>query len=149
MATDSDAALRPLTALQQRFVVEYPTAPSAAEAARRAGYRGSNRALAVQASRNLALPNIASAIASHRKQLAAVGKVTDADIVAGLVTEARGLGPDSTPASRVAAWGKLAEIHGLTAGQSASVPAGLDAFLGALASRATGSPVAQLAPPAD
>lgn len=59
-----------LTGKQQRFVDEYIVCLNGTEAARRAGYKGENNVLAVQASVNLRLPNIARAIGERLDALA-------------------------------------------------------------------------------
>ena len=67
MSTDRD---RPLTARQQRFVEEYLATGNGTEACRRAGYsQRSEGCLRVQATENLAKPNVKQAIEQKRAEM--------------------------------------------------------------------------------
>ncbi len=67
MSTDKD---RPLTARQQRFVEEYLATGNGTEACRRAGYsQRSEGCLRVQATENLAKPNVKRAIDRKRAEM--------------------------------------------------------------------------------
>ena len=67
MSTDKD---RPLTARQQRFVEEYLATGNGTEACRRAGYsQRSEGCLRVQATENLAKPNVKQAIEQKRAEM--------------------------------------------------------------------------------
>ena len=59
-----------LTRRQLKFVVEYAHLENGTEAARRAGYKGSDNALGVQAHHNLRHPKIASAIKQELAKVA-------------------------------------------------------------------------------
>jgi phage terminase small subunit len=67
MSTDKD---RPLTARQERFVEEYLATGNGTEACRRAGYsQRSEGCLRVQATENLAKPNVKQAIEQKRAEM--------------------------------------------------------------------------------
>ena len=67
MSTDRD---RPLTARQERFVEEYLATGNGTEACRRAGYsQRSEGCLRVQATENLAKPNVKQAIEQKRAEM--------------------------------------------------------------------------------
>ena len=67
MSTDRD---RPLTARQERFVEEYLATGNGTEACRRAGYsQRSEGCLRVQATENLAKPNVKRAIDRKRAEM--------------------------------------------------------------------------------
>jgi phage terminase small subunit len=66
-----------LTLKQRRFAKELPTAPSAAEAARRAGYKDSPcEAAKVQASVNLTKPNVLAAVAKEQAKVEKQARLT-------------------------------------------------------------------------
>ena len=103
--------MRKLTPRQARFVEEFLVDCNATQAAVRAGY--SEKTAGVIGHENLSKPNIAAAIAKAQTERAEEVGITQADVVAGLLLEARRTGKESTHGARVSAWAALAKHLGM------------------------------------
>ena len=95
-----------------RFVDALLIEPSATAAAISAGY--APRSAASQASELLKNPEVSTALALKRAELAARSGVSADLIVSGLLEEAQRMSPDGTAGARVAAWVALAKLLGMT-----------------------------------
>jgi len=100
-----------LTAKQQCFVEEYLIDLNATQAAIRAGY--SENSAQEQSSRLLSNVMVEEAVSKTIKKRSDKTGVTINQVVTGLLTEAQGGVDDSTPASRVSAWGLLGRHLGM------------------------------------
>ena len=102
-----------LTTRQKLFVqhVTASDAPSAAEAARRAGYQGSNRVLAISASRLLSSDSIQEAVRAEESRTQLASDISKADIIARLVRIADN--DESNTNARVNALALIAKMQGM------------------------------------
>jgi phage terminase small subunit len=100
-----------LTLKQERFVHEIATAPSAAEAARRAGY--SKRSAKQRAHEVVTNRDLAPVIEEVRQQVLRATDVTSEEVLTGLLKEARGLGADTSSAARTRAYELLGKNLGI------------------------------------
>jgi hypothetical protein len=103
--------LAELTAKQAAFVREYLVDRNATQAAIRAGY--SKHTAQEQSSRLLSNVIVAAEIAKAESKLQAKAEITAEMVMNGLLVEAQGLGVDTSPAARVAAWEKLGKQIGM------------------------------------
>ena len=104
-----------LTTRQKLFVkhVTASDAPSAAEAARRAGYQGSNRVLAISASRLLSSESIQEAVSAEESRTQLASDITKADIISRLVAIADDNSSGSNTNARVNALALIAKMQGM------------------------------------
>lgn len=102
---------RPLTAKQQRFVVEYLIDLNATQAAIRAGY--SAKTAMEQGYQLLRIPSVGSAIAASARKHTAKAEITAQDVLQGLHLEATRTGEGASHGARVQAWGLLGKYHKL------------------------------------
>ena len=104
-----------LTTRQKLFVkyVTAPDTPSAAEAARRAGYQGSNRVLAISASRLLSSDSIQEAVSAEESRTQLASDISKADIIARLVAIADDNSSGSNTNARVNALALIAKMQGM------------------------------------
>ena len=104
-----------LTTRQKLFVkhVTASDAPSAAEAARRAGYQGSNRVLAISASRLLSSDSIQEAVSAEESRTQLASDITKADIISRLVAIADDNSSGSNTNARVNALALIAKMQGM------------------------------------
>lgn len=100
-----------LTTKNKRFIEEYVIDFNATRAAINAGY--SEKTARSIGCELLTKPDIRSAIKKLIEELSADSYVSREVILTGLLKEAMGTGENSTPASRVTAWDKLAKLSGL------------------------------------
>lgn len=100
-----------MTDKQARFCEEYLVDCNATQAAVRAGY--SERSASTAAARNMQNDKVSDRIASLMKAKQEEVGVTVRDVLNGLLTEARGDGPDTSAAARIAAWDKLGKHLGI------------------------------------
>ena len=101
-----------MTPRQARFVAEFLVDLNATRAAIRAGY--SEKTAGAIGYENLSKPQITEAIATAQAKRAERVEITQDDVIAGLLTEARRTGDDSTHGARVSAWATLARHLGMT-----------------------------------
>lgn len=99
------------TAREAAFVHEYLCDKNATSAAIRAGF--ARRSAKQRGNELLNRPDVAAAVAAGMKELADRCKVTQEDVVRGLLSEAKFTGEGSSHAARVAAWDKLAKHLGM------------------------------------
>ena len=102
---------RPLTAKQSSFVHWYCSAAvnmNGTEAARRAGYKGNDKTLAVVGSENLAKPNVRKAIDQLLEKALSGADVT----VEAVLRRVSVIGEQALEAGQYASAAKCAELHG-------------------------------------
>lgn len=97
----------------ERFAQEYLVDLNGGRAYERAGYKASGRSADAHASRLVANGSIAARIAELQAERAESVGVTAQEVVTGLLTEARGDGPDSNSAARVTAWTNIGKHLGM------------------------------------
>ena len=103
-----------LSERHQRFVEEYVSGCSGAEAYRRAGYEPSdNDSAANSASRLLGNVGIKQAIAEAREKRKQDALVSEEEVVQGLLTEAKRVGDDTSHSARVSAWSWLGKYRAM------------------------------------
>ena len=100
-----------LTAKQMRFVDEYLIDGNATRAAKSAGY--SERTAEQTASRLLKIPKVADAIKAGQQEISERCKVTQDDVIEGLLSEAKQMGEGSSHSARVTAWTQLGKHLGM------------------------------------
>jgi phage terminase small subunit len=100
-----------LTPKQKSFVIEYLSDLNATGAARRAGY--SQRTANEQGARLLAKPSVAEAVREAQKARGARLRITQDDVLAGLLREATSSGPGTSQAGRILAWTQLGRHLGM------------------------------------
>ena len=124
MSTDRD---RPLTARQERFVEEYLATGNGTEACRRAGYsQRSEGCLRVQATENLAKPNVKQAIEQKRAEMSEDSEDRRAKWISALEALASGADKD---ADKLRAIEGLFKAEGWLAPEKSEVVALNGAFL--------------------
>jgi phage terminase small subunit len=96
---------------QLLFIEEYLVDQNATKAAIRAGY--SARTAGQTGFRMLRKPQIMAAVNKGLSAKQEKINLTSELVITGLVTEARGDGPDTSPSARVSAWSVLAKILGM------------------------------------
>lgn len=75
----------PMTPKQEKFIKEYLLSGNATDAARKAGYSGNDNTLGQTGAQNLKNPEISAAIKKNRSELQKKFKITQEDIVQGLI----------------------------------------------------------------